>query len=114
MKARDKREKELHKWNIQKLQREVVVLNAKEAYISIEDADWHIVVDLLDSSCLSHYASFTVSYTHVVATMGRHFASVLAGGTEVNRQGSSLTVEHAAAGENQVDRMCSTGSFTVY
>ena len=33
MKARDEREKELHKWNIQKLQREVDVLNAKEAYI---------------------------------------------------------------------------------
>jgi len=58
--------------------------------------------------------SFTISYTHVVATMGRHFASVLAAGTKVNGQGSSLTVEHAAAGENQVDRMCSTGSFTVY
>ena len=33
MKAREDREKELHKLNIQKLQREVDVLNAKEAYL---------------------------------------------------------------------------------
>jgi len=53
---------------------------------------------------------------YVNATTGRHFASVSAGGTEVNGQGSNLTMEHASnsrAGKNQADRTCSTGSFTI-
>ena len=34
--------------------------------VSIEVADWHIVVDLLVSGCLFHYVSITISDTHVV------------------------------------------------